>query len=294
MKIGICLPYMKPEYDREALFQWCRRIDEGPFHSLSCGERITGYTYDMRVMLSAAAVLTERVRINTTLYVLPMHNAVQVAKEIATLDVLSGGRVDMTIGVGGREKDYQAVGASFYKRHQRMEQQVAEMRSIWAQQPPFEGADPVGPIPLQSGGPKILVGAMGPKSMARCARYADGIYAFSMNGEKHEIDKMFNMADDAWRQAGRDSKPYRLGGFWYTLAQEQAANKLQSYVFDYLQIAGDEIARMVADTMTRHSEAEVMAGLDAMEAAGCEELFMVPATAEIAEVDRLAEIIARR
>ncbi|HNC69121.1 MAG TPA: LLM class flavin-dependent oxidoreductase, partial [Pseudomonadales bacterium] len=151
MRYGVCLPYMKRDYDRDTLLAWCRAIDAGPWDSLSCGERITGPTCDMRILLGAAAALTTRVRIVPSLYVLPMHSAVWAAKEIATLDVVSGGRVTVTVGVGGREKDYRAVGAAFAHRHERMDAQIAEMRRIWAGEPPFEGADPVGPIPVQPG-----------------------------------------------------------------------------------------------------------------------------------------------
>lgn len=293
MKIGVCIPYMKQGLGRDDFMAWFRRIDQGPFHSLSCGERITGPTYDMRVLLSAAIAATERVQINTTLYVLPMHNAVRVAKEIATMDVMSNGRMSVTVGVGGREKDYQAVGASFKGRFQRMDEQVATMRSIWAGEPPFEGADPVGPPPLQSNGPNILAGVMGPKSMARCAQWADGIYAWSGNGEKHEIDQFFTMADGAWADAGRDSKPYRLGGFWFSLAPDAPA-RLHQYVYDYLAIAGPEIAQMMADMVTRNNPDAVREALDNMEAAGCEEVFLVPATADLEELDGLEEILAKR
>ena len=90
MKTGVCLPYMKAGVTRDDYLAWFQRIDEGPFHSLSCGERVNGPSYDMGSLLAAAAVATNRVEINATLYVLPMHSAVQVAKEIATVDVLSG------------------------------------------------------------------------------------------------------------------------------------------------------------------------------------------------------------
>src|SRR5210317_2484989 len=114
MKIGICLPYMKAGLTREDYFNWFRAIDEGPFHALSCGERVHGPTYDMRVVLSAAAAATSRVEITPTLYVLPMHSATRVAKEVASLDVLSGGRVNkICVGYGGREQDYAAIGASY-------------------------------------------------------------------------------------------------------------------------------------------------------------------------------------
>ena len=88
MKIGICLPYMKPGLSRDDLLTWFKIIDDGPFESLSCGERVHGPTFDMRLLLSAAAAATTRVEITPTLYVLPMHNAVRVAKEIASLNVI--------------------------------------------------------------------------------------------------------------------------------------------------------------------------------------------------------------
>ncbi|MBC8341445.1 MAG: LLM class flavin-dependent oxidoreductase [Proteobacteria bacterium] len=89
MKVGVCLPYMERELDRDTMLYWMRAIDNGPFESLTCGERITSYTVEMRTILGAAAAVTERVRIVPSLYVLPMHNAVWAAKEIATLDVMS-------------------------------------------------------------------------------------------------------------------------------------------------------------------------------------------------------------
>ena len=79
MKVGLCLPYMERDYHRKDILDWCRRIDQGPFSSLSCGERITGYTLEMRMLLGAAAAVTERVRIVPSLYVLPMHSAVWAA-----------------------------------------------------------------------------------------------------------------------------------------------------------------------------------------------------------------------
>ena len=109
MDIGFCLPYMKNGLDRELVQEWCMRTDQGPFSTLSCGERITGpqEVMDMRVTLAFAAAITERVKIMPSLYVLPMHSAAMVAQEVATLDRLSNGRVQVCVGVGGREKDYQ-------------------------------------------------------------------------------------------------------------------------------------------------------------------------------------------
>jgi len=285
---------MERDYDRDTTLDWCRLIDDGPFSTLSCGERVTSYTQHMTVILSAAAALTKRVRINPSLYVMPMHEAAWVAKEVATLDVLSGGRVTVTVGVGGREHDYRSVNASFKMRHQKLDDQVAEMRSIWAGEPRFEGADPIGPAPVQTGGPPILSGSMGPKAMARAAKWATGVYGFTLNGNPETAKNGFAMADRAWAEAGREEKPFRATGFWYSLAPRDADRKLKNYVFDYMKIQGEPIARTVADTIHTSDPDSVRRALDEIEATGCEECFLVPATLELAEVERAAEIITGR
>ncbi len=293
MKIGLCLPYMKRGMTREDYHRWFHHIDQGPFHSLSCGERILGPSFDMRILLASAAAITERVEINTTLYVLPMHNAVRAAKEIASLDVLSGGRLTVTVGYGGREQDYQAVGATYSGRHARMDEQVNIMRNIWAQQPPIDGCDAVGPEPTQPGGPRVYTGAMGPKGMARSARWADGVYAWSGNGEREEIANTLALADAAWRDAGRDVSPYKMGGFWYCLA-ENGQQKLYDYCYNYLLIAGEDVATWMANSVHRSHPDAVKEALDSLEAAGCEEAMLSPVTAELCEIDRLADIIESR
>jgi len=285
---------MKAGLDREDYLAWFRAIDDGPFHALSCGERVHGPTYDMRVVLSAAAAVTNRVEITPTLYVLPMHSATRVAKEVTTLDILSGGRVNsVAVGYGGREKDYAALGARFEGRYGRMDRQVEEMRRVWRGEEIIEGGGVIGPTPRDPAGPRLLAGAMGPKSIERCSRWADGLYAWSGNGEKEELANTFNMAEQAWQRSGRERAPYRMGGFWYTLA-DNGQRKLYDYVYEYLAIAGPEIATMMAESVHRSTPDAVLEALDNAEAAGCEELFLVPATAELNEIDRLADLLARR
>ena len=294
MEVGVCLPYMKQGLDRETLLGFARAVEAGPFASLSCGERITGPTVDLATTMAAAAAVTSRVRIVPTLYVLPLHDAVKAAKEIATLDVLSGGRVAVTVGVGGRPNDYRAVSAPFERRHARMDEQVARMRAIWRGEPPCAGADPVGPAPVQRGGPPVYAGVMGPKATARAARWADGVYVWSSNGDKSEIARLLAQTDRAWEAAKRERPPRRIGGFWYSLARQDALAKLRAYVSEYVGYFGEAAARAMAAQMSRATPDAVRQALDDLEAAGCDEVFLVPATAELAEVERAAEILAQR
>jgi alkanesulfonate monooxygenase SsuD/methylene tetrahydromethanopterin reductase-like flavin-dependent oxidoreductase (luciferase family) len=287
------MPYMERDYSRATTLEWCRRIDAGPFSSLSCGERITSYTQDMRVVLAAAAALTSRVRIMPSLYVLPMHPPVLAAKEIATLDVLSGGRVTVTVGIGGRESDYRAIGQPFGRRYARLEEGVAAMRRVWAGEPPFAGADPVGPAPVQPGGPPILAGAMGPKAIRRAAAWADGLYGWSMDSSPEPVKQQFDVARAAWRDAGRRERPRLVTGFWFSLADDADA-KLRKYVYEYLLITGEAPARARADQMKASSPDAIRSALDAIEAEGADECLLVPATLETLEVERAAELISRR
>src|SRR5258708_39647359 len=98
------LPTMVAHYDRRTAVDWCRRIDAGPFSSIAVGERVTFRNQDQMVTLSAAAALTDRVRVMATIVILPMHPVALIAKQAATLDVLSGGRLTLGVGIGGARR----------------------------------------------------------------------------------------------------------------------------------------------------------------------------------------------
>ena len=106
MDIGIALPTMATGFTRSTFVEWCRGIDEGPYSSVSAGERITFHNPELLVTNTAAAALTERVQVITNITVLPLHRPALLAKQLATLDVLAGGRLVVGVGVGGREQDY--------------------------------------------------------------------------------------------------------------------------------------------------------------------------------------------
>ncbi len=291
MKISVCLPYHELEYSRATTLEWCQAIDQGPFASVGCGQRLTSYAQDMPVLLAAAAALTERVRIVPSLYVLPLQSAVAAAKQTASLDVLSGGRLTVGVGIGGRDQDYRAVGAPLERRLQRLDAGVAIMKSCWRGEEPVPGVGPIGPTPVQPGGPPLWAGAMGPKAIRRAAEWADGIYGFCMNGDPAPAYQQKQLSTEAWADAGRGSKPYLVTGFWYSLAGD-ADRRLKQYVYEYLKVAGDAVARLIAETMTCSTPDTVRRALDALQATGVDECFLVPATPELVEIERLSRLVA--
>lgn len=286
------LPVMVPGLDRDGILEWARRIDAGPYSSLAAGERIWFPNPEVMVTMSAAAAVTERVAINFSVMVLPMHSAVHIAKQIATLDVISNGRVVLGVGVGGREEDYRAFDRPFdRKRLSRMEEQVDVMRRAWAGERVVEKAlRPLEPAPAQDGGPPILAGSIFPGSVRRAARWADGISGFSFGPERDEIETGFEIARAAWKEHGRDEPPRLVTSCWYAVG-DGARAQLDEYLGRYLNFMGAELADQLAPLVRIDSAAKLREAIGMLEDIGADELLLVPTTSDPDEVERVADII---
>lgn len=294
MEIGVALPQMAPGYGPGTTLAWARGIDAGPFSSVSVGERVTFTNPEMVATLGAAAAVTERVRVFANLWVLPPLAMPMVAQQIGTLENLAPGRFEIAVGVGGREHDYRALGSEFKGRHQRLDDKVAELKDLLAGQPPFEGAAPVGPALSDPAGIRILAGSMGPKSMRRAARWADGISGFSIAGDAGEISRGNALADTCWAEEGRETAPHKVSGCFFALGTDDSAADLQAFTARYLGFLGSELAEAIAGT-ARVSTADVLHEvLDGAEAAGCDEFILVPATTDLRCLDAAAELVAAR
>jgi alkanesulfonate monooxygenase SsuD/methylene tetrahydromethanopterin reductase-like flavin-dependent oxidoreductase (luciferase family) len=294
MEIGVALPQMATGYGPGTTVDWARRIDAGPFSSVSAGERVTFDNPEMVATLGACAAVTERVRVLANLWVLPQHPMAMVAQQIGTLDQLASGRLEVAVGVGGREHDYRALGSDFSGRHRRLDEKVTELKALLAGQPPFPGADPVGPPTVQPDGPVILAGAMGPKAMKRAASWADGISAFSIGGDGEEIARTNELAEACWREAGRDTPPRKVSGCFVAVGVPDAEEVLRSFTARYLSFLGRELADAIARTARTSSEdalADVLAGA---EKAGCDEFILVPATTDPSFLAEASAVVSTR
>lgn len=292
MDVGIALPTMAVGYGPSTTVEWAEAIDAGPYSSVSTGERISFDNPDWVAALAAAAAVTERVRIMANVVVLPLHATAMVAKQVATLDVLSAGRMTLGVGVGGREDDFRSLGASFEHRHARLDTQVGELRRFWSAQPAADGAGPIGPAPVQAGGPPLLAGALGPKAMARAARWADGVTGFSIAGAADEIGATFRLAEQAWADAGRAEPPRLVTGCFYLLDDDATApDGLRDFASRYLAVFGREVADALAAEARVSSVGALHAVLDGAESAGCDEIVLVPATTALDCLHRTTEAL---
>jgi alkanesulfonate monooxygenase SsuD/methylene tetrahydromethanopterin reductase-like flavin-dependent oxidoreductase (luciferase family) len=267
-----------------------RGVDAGPFSVLAAGERIAYPNQEMMTLLAGAATVTERVRIEATVSVAPMHSAIHLAKQAATIDVLSNGRFVLGVGVGGRDEDYRAMERPFTRRHARLDAQVATMRRVWNGRPPAEGVDPVGPPPVQAGGPPVLAAAMGPKSMARAARWADGVAGFDLAADASGIAAGFRHFERAWTEAGRDGTPFRQTSFWFGLDHDAPA-RLHDYAYRYLRIFGDAAAAAMAGLASASSPGAVRDCLTALADGGCDEAILVATTPDLDELARVTDLV---
>ena len=289
MDIGLALPQMTTGLDRPTMLQWCQAIDSGPFSSISAGERITFHNLDGFTLCSAAAVLTERVRVLLNVAVLPWHAPAMAAQELASIDVLSNGRLEVAVGVGGRADDYSALGSAFTKRFQRLDDGVAQLRHYWNGGTAADGKS-VGPTPIHPGGPPILASAMGPKSLARAAKWADGISGFSLTADAEEMHRANAAAGQAWMDAGRSTKPKLLPASFFALGPD-APETLQSFGYRYLEVFSPDLADALSRSLPLHNDEALRNALVAARDAGCDEFILVPADASVEQVTRVSEVV---
>jgi probable F420-dependent oxidoreductase len=166
--------------------------------------------------LAWVAALTQRVALTTSVIVLPQRQPALVAKQAAEVDVLSGGRLRLGLGVGWQESEYDALGMPFHDRGRRMEDDVALLRACWADEPiDFDGSRlrlermSMLPKPVQPGGPPLLFGGLAPRAIARAARLGDGWIAMTAFKVEQAADVGARI-HDALEAQGRDPGAFPL------------------------------------------------------------------------------------
>jgi probable F420-dependent oxidoreductase len=205
MKIGVHVPQWGPDATRAGVLSVARAAEEAGLDSVGVADHVvhplrseSSYPYredgtpfapedgflEAVVTLSAIAGATERVLLGTSVLVLPMREPLQVAKALATLDVLSAGRVIVGVGAGWWEEEFRALGAPFRDRGRRLDEQIGILRALWRDgalehRGEFYEFDEVvsEPRPIQPGGPPVLVGGMRRAGRRRAGRLGDGWHA---------------------------------------------------------------------------------------------------------------------
>jgi alkanesulfonate monooxygenase SsuD/methylene tetrahydromethanopterin reductase-like flavin-dependent oxidoreductase (luciferase family) len=285
------MPVMEPSLDAATLKGWARVIDEGPFSSLCWGERIAFDNPESLTLLGALAAWTDRVRLVTTVIVPQLHDPVMLAKGLATGDVLSGGRLTVGLGVGGRDEDYRAVGADPSTQTMRaMAEAVALMKRVWTGEKVTESVVAVGPPPVQADGPRLLVGTMGPKTVRSAAGWAEGLAGTTLDLDVDKQNELFDVARRAWAETGRP-KPHLATSFWFALGRD-AREQIHRHLRRYMNwIPGEVVDAMAPTTGWAGSDDELLDVLRRFEEIGTDEIYLIPTSADIDQVRRVADVV---
>jgi probable F420-dependent oxidoreductase len=269
MDLGIALPTSAPYASPEAIVQVAQAAEDLGYTAVWTYERLlyalgdipqpggpprplpSSYksVYEPLETLTFVAAKTKTIRLGTSVIVAPFHVPVVLARRLATLDQLSGGRVIAGLGLGWMKQEYTAAGVPMEHRGARMEEFVAALRACWAPDPVwFEGEfynippSEINPKPAQEGGIPMMLAAFAPAAIERAGRIADGYnpIAFGLDPLRQQVESF----REAARKADRDptqlkvmvranvsiiSKPAGAGGRdFLSGAPEQVAEDLEA------------------------------------------------------------------
>lgn len=220
MKIGYSIPSNQGIEDAGALVRLgalaeqlgCSSVwtSEHLFHSSYIAERLGNLPYyEPLTVLTAIAGVTSKVRLGTSVLVLPWHDPPRLGKTVATLDHLSGGRVDLGVGVATTEDEFANLGVDFKSRGRRADEVLGALQALWTQDvPEFQGEFyqysglKFSPKPLQKPYPPLLIGGSSPAAMRRIVRYGDGWH--TLRQSPGEVATGLETLSAMMRQGGRD------------------------------------------------------------------------------------------
>jgi len=285
MDIGIGLPTTIRGVAGAQLLEWARRAEARGFASLGTIDRIVYGNCESLITLAAAAGVTERIRLATTILITPYRaNAALVAKQAATLDHLSGGRLVLGVAVGGREDDYEVSGVDFHTRGKGMDEMLELWERIWAGDS-FGTAGAIGPAP-PNGRPTLILGGTADAVFERAARHGDGWISGTAGPDAFRAGA--ETAKAAWRAAGREGEP-RLMALAYFALGDDAEAAADGYLRDYYAFLGD-YAGMIARSAATDADT-VRQYVDAHAEAGCDELVLCPCNPDPEQVDLAADAV---
>ena len=286
MEVGIGLPATIPGVEREQLLEWARRAEAREFSSLGTIDRLVYPNYEPLIALAAAAAVTERIRLTTAILIAPFRaSGAFVAKQAATLDHLSNGRLVFGVAPGGREDDFEASGVDFHARGKLFDEMLEQWRRIWAGES-LGTAGPVGPPPPK-GRPTLILGGSVDAAFERAAKYGDGW--IMGGGTPEQFTSGAAKVDAAWQAAGREGAPRKMALAYFALG-DGARDAADWYLHDYYAWLGD-YADMIAQSAA--VDAEMVKGyVQAFSDAGCDELILFPCNPDPGQVDLLADAIS--
>jgi alkanesulfonate monooxygenase SsuD/methylene tetrahydromethanopterin reductase-like flavin-dependent oxidoreductase (luciferase family) len=285
VKIAIGLPTAVPGTSGPLLLDWARRAERAGFSSLAVPDRIAYCNHDPIPVLAAAAAVTDRIGLLSAVLLGPVRgNGALLAKQLAGIDSLSGGRLTVGIAAGARADDFALTGSDFDGRGRQHDRLLAEMLNVWQCQP--QGHGPITASPVAAGGPPLLIGGRGRASIRRVIQFGAGWICGSGGPEQFAAGAAEVKA--AWSAAGRGEQP-RLAAVGYFALGPDAEGLARNFLADYYGFRDDGGVSVIKATPTQPAEvARLTATLAQL---GCDELVLYPCSADPAQLGHLSAAV---
>jgi alkanesulfonate monooxygenase SsuD/methylene tetrahydromethanopterin reductase-like flavin-dependent oxidoreductase (luciferase family) len=284
MRIGVGLPAAVPGVDATTIGDWAAEAERAGFASLGVIDRLVYDNLEPLTALAAAAARTDHVELLTTVLNVGWRaNPVLLAKQAASVDQLSGGRLTAGLGLGGWPEDFVASDVPATGKGRRLREALATMRRVWAGDLHGQG----GPTHrLPAGRPALVFGGLVPAAYARAATEGDGWVAPLMG--RQLLEDGTAAVRRAWADAGRPGAPRIVTGRYFSLGPSaEASTVADGYLRHYYGAEGFPIAR--ADTLT--SPDRVQDEIAGLAAAGVTDLVLYPCSADLGQVALLAAAV---
>lgn len=279
MEIGVGLPGGIPGVVGEQITEWARRADAGPFASVAAIDRLAFDCYEPLVSLSAAAAVTRRVLLATTILIAPLRNSALLAKQLASIDRLSGGRLVLGVGLGARLEDYEIAQVDHARRGRKLGEQLVDIPELFEK----------GRLGLRTDRhptPRILAGGATGVALARMAGTSSGY--IHGGGPARVFARAAQEANAAWIDAGRPGAP-ELWGQAYFAFGDDAAERGAEYLREYYAFTGAFADKIAAGLLTTPLEASEF--IRAYDEAGCNHLVMLPAVPDLEGFEELEAVV---
>lgn len=215
----------------------------------------------------------------------PLRDTALLAKQAATLDRMTAGRLVLGLGIGGRDDDHQVTGIDTRSRGRRLDEQMAFMRRLWSGDPYGDGVGPIGPRPARPGGPEVLFGGFKHAAIERVSRWGDGFLAAA---PLSRAGGLFDTARGFWKEYGRDGAPRIVAQANVALGPDGVIHDARTRMHAYYAFTGMP-DRMTAGLLT--TPAAIRDTVIGFTDLGADEVMLYCYGLDPAKVARLADVV---
>ena len=289
MRIALGLPSRVSSATGELMLEWASRAERGPFSSLVVTDRVVPHALEPLSVLALAAGATKRIRLMTSVVIGPTRETTLLARQAATIDVLSSGRLTLGIGIGVRKNDYLATGFDFHRRGRRSAEQFDLLRRLWAGESLSNELGAIGPPSPRPGGPELLIGGYVSAIAQRITKWGDG-YMAPGGGQPEAMLKMWRDILQLWKENRRTGQPRWVGASYFALGPNAVAEATRYIDANYGYDAELAARRLRGIPTSREAVDQAIKRQADM---GVDEFILRPCAEDLDQMERLAEVAAR-